>query len=238
MKPVPKCLYYIEQNDLDYYLEVSNAELNSMVYDVLQEVRHPSETRYSLKMDMENVFNEAYAQAIRMANDKHPESNFYYDYYLDVRNHVERQYEVRLILAVVYFILSVQAKQTKNIKYAISSIEHAIGTSNDYFPYFKKALDDYVHRYDDVPYDYRFQIEEDPIQTDFTMHVDYVKLGGVDWYTTTDGFEEDSIRRILWYGQTKNEKRAILNAIKESYALCEKHNSETTSDIDDLDLPF
>ena len=82
MKPVPKCLYYIEKDDLDHYLDGENSVLNNLIYDVLLKVRHPNEVRYSLKMEMQNIFNEAYAQATRIANDKHPESNFYYDYSL------------------------------------------------------------------------------------------------------------------------------------------------------------
>lgn len=123
MKPVPKCLYYIEKDDLDNYLDGENSVLNNLIYDVLLKVRHPNDVRYSLKMEMQNVFNEAYAQATRIANDKHPESNFFYDYYLDIRHHVERQYEVRLILSVVYMIFSLQSQTARNIKYAINSIE-------------------------------------------------------------------------------------------------------------------
>ena len=35
MKPVPKCLYYIERDDIDFYLEGDNSVLNNLIYDVL-----------------------------------------------------------------------------------------------------------------------------------------------------------------------------------------------------------
>ena len=235
MKPVPKCLYYIEKDDLDHYLDGENSVLNNLIYDVLLKVRHPNEVRYSLKMEMQNIFNEAYAQATRIANDKHPESNFYYDYYLDIRHHVERQYEVRLILSVVYMILSLQTQTARNIKYAINSIDETLKESTDYFPDFKSAVEDYLHRYDDLPEDFYWQIKDDVIQTDFTQHLDPSKFISANWYEYTDHFEESGIERMLQYGKTKNEKKAILKAIRESYSQCEQHNAD---ELLNDDLPF
>ena len=235
MKPVPKCLYYIEQDDLDFYLEGDNTVLNNLIYDVLLKVRHPNEVRYALKMEMQNVFNEAYAQATRIANDKHPESNFYNDYQLDIRSHVERQYEVRLILSVIYMILSLQTEQARNIKYALVSIEEALKDSLDYFPEFKSAIEDYIHRNDDVPEEFYWQIKDDAIQTDFTMHLDPSKYTSANWYEYTDQFDESGIRRMLKYGNTKTEKREILKAISASYSQCEKHNMD---ELLNDDLPF
>lgn len=235
MKPVPKCLYYIERDDIDFYLEGDNSVLNNLIYDVLLKVRHPNDARYPLKMELQNVFNEAYAQATRIANDKHPETNFYYDYFQDIRSHVERTYEVRLVLSVVYMILSLQSQQARNIKYALNSIEETLKDSTDYFPDFKSAVDDYFHRYDDVPEDFAWQIQDEVIHTDFTKHLDSSKFLTANWYEYTDHFEEAGIRRMLQYGKTKNEKRAILKAIQESYSKCAKHN---TDELLNDDLPF
>lgn len=235
MKPVPKCLYYIERDDLDFYLEGENSVLNNLIYDVLRKVRHSNDVRYSLKMEFQNVFNEAYAQATRIANDKHPESNFYYDYYLDIRSHVERQYEVRLILSVVYMILSLQNQQPRNFTYALDSIEESLKDSVDYFPDFKSAVEKYLHRNDGLPEEFYWQIQPNVIKTDFTMHLNPSQYSNANWYEYTDHFDESGIRRLLKYGTTKREQREILNAIKESYYHCLNQNAE---ELLNDDLPF
>ena len=66
----PLCLYYIKEEDIDRILDKS--PLFKMLYDVLLEVRESGEGRYVLKVDLIDVLNEICAQAIRIANDKHP----------------------------------------------------------------------------------------------------------------------------------------------------------------------
>ena len=97
----PLCLYYIKEDDIDSILNKSY--LFKMLYDILLDVRESGECRYVLKVNLIDVLNEIYAQAIRIVNDKHPESDFYHSYIEDVKLRFTRSYEADLVFSGVYW---------------------------------------------------------------------------------------------------------------------------------------
>lgn len=230
MKPVPRCLYYKEHRDLDYFLEGPDAKLNEIIYEMILDVRVYDDYRPNLDLDAIFIFNEAYAQATRIANDKHPEQNFNKEYIDDIREHVQYEFEVHLIMCVIYMILSLQTSQPKNIKYSIKSIEQYLKDSEDYFPEFKSRIDEYKEECD-LP----FGDEVALFDTDFTPHPDIDQLDNVNWYYPTAGFDKESIQMLLRFcAKTKSEQLALLSAIDRGYAKCWDDNLKD----DDDDLPF
>lgn len=117
----PLCLYYIKEEDIDRILDKS--PLFRMLYNVLLEVRESGEGRYVLKVDLIDVLNEIYAQAIRIVNDRHPESDFYHSYIEDVKIRFIRSYEADLVFSGVYYLLSLCSDSNKeNIRFALKTI--------------------------------------------------------------------------------------------------------------------
>lgn len=229
MKPVPRCLYYKEHRDLDYFLEGPDSKLNEFIYEIILDVRVENDYRPDLDLDTVSIFNEAYAQCIRIANDKHPEQNFNKDYIEDICDHVEYECEVHLILCVIYLIFSLQENNPKNIKYAIKSIEQYVGRYIDYFPDFRRRINEYKENVD-LPFG-----DETLFKTDFTPHPDIDKLDNVDWYYPTTGFDKESIQMLLRFcTKTKSERHAVMSAICRGYDKCWEENLKN----DDDDLPF
>ena len=176
----PLCLYYIKEDDIDSILNKSY--LFKMLYDILLDVRESGECRYVLKVNLIDVLNEIYAQAIRIVNDKHPESDFYHSYIEDVKLRFTRSYEADLVFSGVYYILSICSDRNKeNIRFALKTIENRLKNDIAYFKPFRDALNEYYREFED---NFGNLIAEYPdYKIDFTQHVDELELYDTDWLT-------------------------------------------------------
>ena len=230
----PLCLYYIKEEDIDRILDKS--PLFKMLYDVLLEVRESGEGRYVLKVDLIDVLNEICAQAIRIANDKHPESDFYHSYIEDVKLRFTRSYEAYLVFSGVYYILSICSDRNKeNIRFALKTIEGKLRNDIAYFKPFKNALNEYNRGFED---NFGNLIGEYPeYKIDFTQHVDELELYDTDWTNATNKFDQATIEAFVKKGQTKSDRRLILQTIADAY-VDYAANPRPASVFDEDDLPF
>ena len=230
----PLCLYYIKEDDIDSILNKSY--LFKMLYDVLLEVRESGEGRYVLKVDLIDVLNEICAQAIRIANDKHPESDFYHSYIEDVKLRFTRSYEADLVFSGVYYILSICSDRNKeNIRFALKTIEGKLRNDIAYFKPFKNALNEYNRGFED---NFGNLIGEYPeYKIDFTQHVDELELYDTDWTNATNKFDQATIEAFVKKGQTKSDRRLILQTIADAY-VDYAANPRPASVFDEDDLPF
>ena len=230
----PLCLYYIKEEDIDRILDKS--PLFKMLYDVLLEVREPGEGRYVLKVDLIDVLNEICAQAIRIAKDKHPESDFYHSYIEDVKLRFTRSYEADLVFSGVYYILSICSDRNKeNIRFALKTIEGKLRNDIAYFKPFKNALNEYNRGFED---NFGNLIGEYPeYKIDFTQHVDELELYDTDWTNATNKFDQATIEAFVKKGQTKSDRRLILQTIADAY-VDYAANPRPASVFDEDDLPF
>ena len=230
----PLCLYYIKEEDIDRILDKS--PLFKMLYDVLLEVRESGEGRYVLKVDLIDVLNEICAQAIRIANDKHPESDFYHSAIEDVKLRFTRSYEADLVFSGVYYILSICSDRNKeNIRFALKTIEGKLRNDIAYFKPFKNALNEYNRGFED---NFGNLIGEYPeYKIDFTQHVDELELYDTDWTNATNKFDQATIEAFVKKGQTKSDRRLILQTIADAY-VDYAANPRPASVFDEDDLPF
>ena len=230
----PLCLYYIKEEDIDRILDKS--PLFKMLYDVLLEVRESGEGRYVLKVDLIDVLNEICAQAIRIVNDKHPESDFYHSYIEDVKLRFTRSYEADLVFSGVYYILSICSDRNKeNIRFALKTIEGKLRNDIAYFKPVKNALYEYNRGFED---NFGNLIGEYPeYKIDFTQHVDELELYDTDWTNATNKFDQATIEAFVKKGQTKSDRRLILQTIADAY-VDYAANPRPASVFDEDDLPF
>ena len=230
----PLCLYYIKQEDYDYFLDKSY--LFEMLYNVLLEVREPNECRYILKVELKDVLNEIYAQAIRIFNDKHPESDFYHSYIEDVKLRFTRAYEADLVFCGVYFLLSLCTDRNKqNIRFALKTIYERYKNNIAYFKPFCDAIDAFYDPYKNGFGDF---IETPPeYDIDFTQHVDELELYSTDWTQATNKFDQATIEAFVKKGQTKSDRRLILQTIADAYADY-MANPRPAPYFNEDDLPF
>ncbi len=230
----PLCLYYIKEDDIDSILNKSY--LFKMLYNVLLEVRESGEGRYVLKVDLIDVLNEICAQAIRIANDKHPESDFYHSYIEDVKLRFTRSYEADLVFSGVYYILSICSDRNKeNIRFALKTIEGKLRNDIAYFKPFKNALNEYNRGFED---NFGNLIGEYPeYKIDFTQHVDELELYDTDWTNATNKYDQATIEAFVKKGQTKSDRRLILQTIADAY-VDYAANPRPASVFDEDDLPF
>ena len=230
----PLCLYYIKEEDIDRILDKS--PLFKMLYDVLLEVRESGAGRYVLTVDLTDVLNEICAQAIRIANDKHPESDFYHSYIEDVKLRFTRSYEADLVFSGVYYILSICSDRNKeNIRFALKTIEGKLRNDIAYFKPFKNALNEYNRGFED---NFGNLIGEYPeYKIDFTQHVDELELYDTDWTNATNKFDQATIEAFVKKGQTKSDRRLILQTIADAY-VDYAANPRPASVFDEDDLPF
>lgn len=230
----PLCLYYIKEEDIDRILDKS--PLFKMLYNVLLDVRESGEGRYVLKVNLIDVLNEIYAQAIRIANDKHPESDFYHSYIEDVKLRFTRSYEADLVFSGVYYILSICSDRNKeNIRFALKTIENRLKNDIAYFKPFRNALDEYNRGFEDK---FGNLIEEYPeYKIDFTQHVDELEMYSTDWTSVTDKFDQATIEAFVKKGQTKADRRSILQVVADAYADYSA-NPHPGPVFNDDDLPF
>ena len=230
----PLCLYYIKEEDIDRILDKS--PLFRMLYNVLLEVRESGEGRYVLKVDLIDVLNEICAQAIRIANDKHPESDFYHSYIEDVKLRFTRSYEADLVFSGVYYILSICSDRNKeNIRFALKTIEGKLRNDIAYFKPFKNALNEYNRGFEDNFGNLIGEYLEYKI--DFTQHVDELELYDTDWTNATNKFDQATIEAFVKKGQTKSDRRLILQTIADAY-VDYAANPRPASVFDEDDLPF
>ena len=230
----PLCLYYIKEEDIDRILDKS--PLFRMLYNVLLEVRESGEGRYVLKVDLIDVLNEIYAQAIRIVNDRHPESDFYHSYIEDVKLRFTRSYEADLVFSGVYYILSICSDRNKeNIRFALKTIENRLKNDIAYFKPFRDALNEYYREFED---NFGNLIAEYPdYKIDFTQHVDELELYDTDWTSATNKYDQATIEAFVKKGQTKADRRLILQTIAAAYADYSA-NPRPASVFDPDDLPF
>lgn len=230
----PLCLYYIKEEDIDRILDKS--PLFRMLYEVLLEVREPGEYRYVLKVTLIDVLNEIYAQAIRIANDRHPESDFYHSYIEDVKLRFTRSYEADLVFSGVYYLLTLCSDSNKeNIRFALKTIYERYKNNVAYFKPFCDSIDAFYDPYKNGFGDF---IETPPeYDIDFTQHVDELELYSTDWTAVTNKFDQHIIEAFVNIGQTKADRRLILRTIADAYADYTA-NPRPASAFDEDDLPF
>ena len=226
----PLCPYYIKEEDIDRILDKS--PLFRMLYNVLLEVRESGEGRYVLKVDLIDVLNEIYAQAIRIVNDRHPESDFYHSYIEDVKIRFIRSYEADLVFSGVYYLLSLCSDSNKeNIRFALKTIYGRLKNDIGYFKPFCEAIDNFHESYADG---YEREPEYD---IDFTQHIDELEMYSTDWRQATNKFDQATIEAFVKKGQTKTDRRFILQTIADAYADYTA-NPRPASVFDEDDLPF
>lgn len=230
----PLCLYYIKEEDIDCILDKS--PLFKMLYDVLLEVREPGEYRYVLKVNLIDVLNEIYAQAIRIANDKHPESDFYHSYIEDVKIRFIRSYEADLVFSGVFFLLSLCSISNKqNIRFALKTIYERYKNNIAYFKPFSDAIDAFYDPYKNGFGDFNEAPPEYDI--DFSQHIDELEMYSTDWVAATGKFDQGTIEAFVKKGQTKSDRRLILQTIADAYA--DYSASPRPAPVfNDDDLPF
>lgn len=142
MSTYPKELLHRNRHDIDDYL--SEPGLNSAIYEVLLSVREPSQTRYALKVSPLEIFNEAYGQALRVVVDKHPEEDFYNNYFLNAKKYFQRSYEVDLVFSVVYVLLYFSNNSEPNVRRFMDLLKRRYSDKPMYFPAFQEFIESIV----------------------------------------------------------------------------------------------
>ena len=203
--PISKALTFKEKTELDEYLDKS--DLNNDLYEVLLQVREPDSStgRYVLKIPPLMVFNEAYYQAGRAMADKHPEEDFYGNYFYDTKSHMVRAYETDLVLSMVYVIVGSQKNLTRPQQRFLKCIEAKIGKDPWYFPFFKALLD-------------KYDAAGTKFETEFAKpEVDIAKLNMIDWRSETSNYNIDCINALVKLANTKAERLAVVDSLMAYY---------------------
>ena len=91
MNIYPKELLFKDRQDIDEFL--SEPGLNTKLYDVILTVREPDQLRRTLKVSPLQIMNEAYGQALRVITDRHPEEDYYHNYFLNAKKYFTHSYE-------------------------------------------------------------------------------------------------------------------------------------------------
>ena len=202
---LPKELVYKDRMSIDDFIE--DDELNNDIYEVLLKVREAdSETgRYVLKIPLILVFNEAYYQATKAMHDKHPEEDFYSNYFFDAKSHLVRAYETDLILSITYALVAAQANITRAQKRFLTCIENRIKDDKWYFPYFKEL----VQRYNEEGKEFNTKFE--------FAELDYSRLELLNWKDETNQYNTLHIQAFIDFYDKPSDKLAVLDSIEKQY---------------------
>ena len=203
MSTYPRELIFMERKDIDEFL--SEPGLFTRLYEVLLVVREPAQYRYALKVSPLQILNEAYGQALRVIIDKHPEEDYYNNYFLNAKKYFERSYEAELVFCVVYVLLKFSNINEPNIERFLRVIERRMEGKNGYFPEFVQFAQ---------------SVAEDPLYDSakdrFYLHTDVISkqdLHKVNWSAATCGYDENTIRHYLNFAVDLDYQIAILDCI-------------------------
>ena len=202
---LPKELVYKDRMTIDEFID--DDELNNDIYEVLLQVREPDSTlgRYVLKIPPVLVFNEAYYQATKAMHDKHPEEDFYSDYFYDAKSHLVRAYETDLILSITYVLVAAQADITRAQKRFLTCVENKIKDDKWYFPYFKQL----VQKYADEGKTFHTQFE--------FAELDLSRLELINWKDETNQYNTLNIQAFVDFYDKTEDKLAVLDCIERHY---------------------
>ena len=202
---LPKELVFKDKTSIDEYIE--SDELNNDIYEVLLQVREADSSlgRYVLKIPLVQVFNEAYYQATKAMHDKHPEEDFYSNYFYDAKSHLVRAYETDLILSVAYVLVAVQENIGRPQKRFLSCIESKIKNDTWYFPFYKQLVE-------------KYQSEGKTFNTTFEFtDIDFDALDSKNWMEITHKYDKACIQSIIAFSDAPAVKLKFLNAIEKQY---------------------
>ena len=202
---LPKELIYKDRMSIDDFID--DDELNNDIYEVLLQVREADSSlgRYVLKIPPVLVFNEAFYQAIKAMNDKHPEEDFYSNYYYDAKSHLVRAYETDLILSITYVYVAAQADLKRPQKRFLTCIENRLKDDTWYFPFFKQLVQ-------------KYQNEGKVFHTKFEFsEMDLAVVEFKEWRGITNQYNSTYIQSIIDFCDKPERKLVFLNAIEKQY---------------------
>lgn len=221
MSTYPRELIFRERKDIDEFL--SEPGLNSSLYELLLSVREPNEVRYALKVTPLQIFNEAYGQALRVILDRHPEEDYYNNYFLNAKKYFTRSYEADLVFCVVYVLLKFSNIGTPNIERFLSVFENRMKDKPMYFPDFQKFCNTLSRKRSFNKNTDRFYLHTDTITPK-----DYANI---NWSAATFEYNEDWIKYYVDFGADTEEQIAMIDSIQSSFELDQLFEIVPTVDI-------
>lgn len=209
MSTYPKELIFRERKDIDEFL--SEPGLNSSLYEALLAVREPNDVRYALKVTTLQIFNEAYGQALRVLLDRHPEEDYYNNYFLNAKKYFTRSYEVDLVFCVVYVLLKFCNIEGVNITRFLNTIELRMKDKSGYFQEFLKLCNDISNNPG-----FNKSVDRFYLHTDTITPKDYM---GINWLAATCYYDENWIRYYVGFGVDTEQQVAMIDSICTSYEM-------------------
>lgn len=221
MNIYPKELLFKDRNDIDEFL--SEPGLNTKLYDVILTVREPDQLRYTLKVSPLQIMNEAYGQALRVITDKHPEDDYYRNYFLNAKKYFRRSYEAELVFCVVYALLRLSMIDQPNVNRFLHVIERKMADRKSYFPIFQSFVEEVMSNKLYNPEEERFYLHTDNITAeDFRT---------IRWNLATDEFNKDTISEYLSYAVDVDYQIAMLDSIYADFKACQSCSDASMPDI-------
>lgn len=221
MSTYPKELIFRERKDIDEFL--SEPGLNSSLYEVLLAVRERNDVRYALKVTPLQIFNEAYGQALRVLLDRHPEEDYYNNYFLIAKKYFTRSYEVELVFCVVYVLLKFCNMEAVNITRFLNAIELRMKDKPGYFPEFQKFCSSISKKTG-----FNKSIDRFYLHTDTITPKDYVNI---NWLAATCYYNENWIRYYVGFGVDTEQQVAMIDSICASHELDQMFDDQLSHDI-------
>lgn len=221
MNIYPKELLFKDRTDIDEFL--SEPGLNTRLYDVILTVREPDKLRRSLKASPLQIMNEAYGQALRVITDKHPEDDYFHNYFLNAKKYFTRSYEAELVFCVVYALLRLSMLDQPNINRFTHVIERKMADRKSYFPIFRSFVEEVMSSRVYEPEEERFYLHTDDITAeDFRT---------IRWNLATDNFNKDTIGEYLSHAVDVDYQTAMLDSIYADFKSRQNRSDASMPDI-------
>lgn len=221
MSTYPRELIFRERKDIDEFL--SEPGLNSSLYELLLSVREPNDVRYALKVTPLQIFNEAYGQALRVLLDRHPEEDYYNNYFLNAKKYFTRSYEADLVFCVVYVLLKFCNMGTPNIDRFLTVFENRMKDKPMYFPEFQKFCNSISKKRG-----FNKTVDRFYLHTDTITPKDYANI---NWSAATFQYNEEWIKYYVDFGVDTEQQVAMIDCIRSNFELDQLFEALPTPDI-------